>query len=97
MDCEYLPDAIERVWKMLSAKWGVQIAGMIFGARFTVGFAIWTLKENNAIINNHIAKGWSVQIRGIIFGALSGYESRYLGKYRYTGGYQQLNINYKII
>ena len=71
---------------MLSAKWGVQTAGMILGARFTVGFAIWTLKENNAIINNHIAKGWSVQIGGIILGALSGYESRYLGKYRYAGG-----------
>ena len=90
MDCEYLPDAR----KMLSAKWGVQIAGMIFGARFTVRFAIWTLKENNAIINNHIAKGWSVQIGGIIFGALSGYESRYLGKYRYTGGKTQM---YKVI
>ena len=24
---------LERVWKMLSAKWGVQIAGMILGAR----------------------------------------------------------------
>ena len=22
--------ALERVWKMLSAKWGVQIAGMVF-------------------------------------------------------------------
>ena len=28
---------LERVWKMLSAKWGVQIAGMILGARSSIG------------------------------------------------------------
>ena len=27
---------LERVWKMLSAKWGVQIAGMIFQTRSSV-------------------------------------------------------------
>ena len=52
MDCEYLPDAIERVWEMLSAKWGVQIAGMILGARSSMAHANW--RSDSCRINFHL-------------------------------------------